>query len=607
MLQPRAPPVLGPKRAIGSGATSTVYCAEVLDRGGFSRLNLRQPVAIKEMIGVDRKTIAAIELEVAMHKAIVHPNIVSYLGFFVAEDSGTDRNRVNILLEYCDGGSLFHAYEHGPLSEATVKSYLYQALKGLQYLHARGVVHRDVKGLNLLLTRGRVCKLGDFGCAVDLATRKDGQFHSMKGTPFWMAPETFEVSETGLGGTSAADIWSIGATAWELATADRPFRNVSNDMQLILFLCEAQSDDALFPTDLEERVGAATYGFIRRCMRRAPAERPTADALLRDPYFAECVATEERLRHSSAMSGFTTADQAKDADPADDFQTPDGPFVPLAVVGSFAPLAVPGLEQAMAGRDPATRQWLQNAIGAASPVPTASPESSTSSTDESQKLRPAMEWWAAQGFGVETTASAFFDALKCPNLLSQLLPVVVWGSDEQVNSGSSDGSNAVPSHVRVTDFIRFVQFFGPFENLASDAAELGGEGSDYGGYSGYGNYGYQSDTPHMILTWHSREWFKPTWSQARAEEFLKGCPPGCFVIRFSSRWKESPGSYTLSVKGERGVSHYRVVRPQSNCWSFVLAPHGTETFYYDAIEELVVHLQQFGVKSVKSDRIHKLI
>jgi serine/threonine protein kinase len=640
MLQPRAPPTLSQKVAVGSGATATVYKAFVVDGGGFSRLRPGQYVAVKSMYGLDKRRIKLIEREVAMHKSMVHPNIVNYFGFYVPDDDdgvqlSGDQSQVCILMEFCDGGSLHHlatSSSAGRIPESALRSYLYQALKGLRYLHERGIVHRDIKGLNLLLTREGQCKLGDFGAAVDLGTKSDGQFHSLQGTPFWMAPEMFEVSEHGAGGTAAADVWSIGATAWELSTGDRPFRTrFSNDFQLILYLSEMKDGecDSVVPDDLEEAVGPETLAFIRRCMRIRPQDRPTVADLMADAFFAEAAKTDAEWTASATVRAQPAAFSAHSSG---DTATPLS--APCDQPGHSAPAAAPATLQlepdTVPDNDSGLRQWLEQAVGplirspnggfsvatppsaatllAAEPTAAAgasahatTSSSSRTSLDEPRKLQPALTWWNERGFRAQCSASAFFDALGLTNLQTQLFPIVAWGRETAVRAGTAEC-------IRLTDFIRFVQFFGPFDALLSDAKELGGAADAYGGYGGYRDYAYDDDTPHLLLTWHSHPWFQPDWTQARAEEHLKNAATGDFVVRFSSRWKDSPGSYTLSVKGERGVSHYRVVRPvAAQSWAFILAPHEREVYYFDSLEELVAFCREFGVKSTKSDRVYRLL
>lgn len=95
-----------------------------------------------------------------------------------------------------------------------------QVLHGLLYLHEQGVIHRDIKGANILTTKEGLVKLADFG----VATRKDTGLHesSVVGTPYWMAPEVIELS----GATTASDIWSLGCTVIELLDGKPPYHNL---------------------------------------------------------------------------------------------------------------------------------------------------------------------------------------------------------------------------------------------------------------------------------------------------------------------------------------------------------------------------------------------
>ena len=98
-------------------------------------------------------------------------------------------------------------------------------LDGLAYLHAQGVVHRDVKGANVLTTKDGVVKLADFGVAVraldDAGPRRSSldADHEVQGTPYWMAPEVIEMG----GATAASDVWSVACTVLELVTGAPPY------------------------------------------------------------------------------------------------------------------------------------------------------------------------------------------------------------------------------------------------------------------------------------------------------------------------------------------------------------------------------------------------
>lgn len=121
---------------------------------------------------------------------------------------------------YCENGSLHSiAKNFGRFPENLVGLYMSQVLHGLLYLHEQGVIHRDIKGANILTTKEGLVKLADFG----VASRTTGLSESsVVGTPYWMAPEVIELS----GATTASDIWSLGCTVIELLEGKPPYHNM---------------------------------------------------------------------------------------------------------------------------------------------------------------------------------------------------------------------------------------------------------------------------------------------------------------------------------------------------------------------------------------------
>uniref|UniRef100_A0A8C4XVK6 Protein kinase domain-containing protein n=1 Tax=Falco tinnunculus TaxID=100819 RepID=A0A8C4XVK6_FALTI len=130
--------------------------------------------------------------EVNLLETLKHVNIVTYLGTCLED------NILSIFMEFVPGGSI-SSISFGPLPEIVLCKYTKQILQGVAYLHDNCVVHRDIKGNNVMLMPNGVVKLTDFGCARRLA---------------WMAPEL--INESGYGRKS--DIWSVGCTAFEMAT-----------------------------------------------------------------------------------------------------------------------------------------------------------------------------------------------------------------------------------------------------------------------------------------------------------------------------------------------------------------------------------------------------
>ena len=181
--------------------------------------------------------IRALEAEVDVLKQLKHENIVQYLGTERTEDA------IHIFLEFVPGGSIASLLaKFGPFPESVIRVYTRQILRGLEYLHQKGIMHRDIKGANILIDKRGTVKLADFGASKkieDLATVGSG-CKSIRGTPYWMAPEV--IKQTGHG--RPADIWSVGCTVIEMATgtqctmarkAGRPFRQFLNQGSVSVF------------------------------------------------------------------------------------------------------------------------------------------------------------------------------------------------------------------------------------------------------------------------------------------------------------------------------------------------------------------------------------
>jgi len=98
-----------------------------------------------------------------------------------------------------------------------------QVLQGLQYLHDQGVIHRDIKGANILTTKDGTVKLADFGVSTSTLAGNQDKEAQVVGTPYWMAPEIIQLS----GASSASDIWSVGCTVIELLQAKPPYHNLA--------------------------------------------------------------------------------------------------------------------------------------------------------------------------------------------------------------------------------------------------------------------------------------------------------------------------------------------------------------------------------------------
>lgn len=237
----------------------------------FRGLNLatNQIIAIKQ-INLDRDyDLRVLMGEIDLLKILKHDNIVKYHGFVKTQQT------LNVFLEFCAGGSLRQVYKklgHG-LLESDIVSFVKPILRGLMYLHEQGVVHRDVKAANVLLTDSGEVKLADFGVATKVATLHN----TVVGTPNWMAPETV------LGGDgicTASDIWSLGATIIELFTTNPPYHDL-NPMAAL----HAIGTDEHPP--LPSGLSPLAKDFLLECFQKQPNLRITANLLLKHRWLSD--------------------------------------------------------------------------------------------------------------------------------------------------------------------------------------------------------------------------------------------------------------------------------------------------------------------------------
>lgn len=156
----------------------------------------------------------------------------------------------------------------GPLSEACILHIVRQVLLALSYLHANGIIHRDIKAANILLNERAEVKLGDFGVASQVMNTF--RRTSFVGSPYWMAPEVIKRSQY----DSKADIWSLGITIYELVRGEPPLAHVEPARAIcVIPTCP--------PPRLDSSYGEALRELVAACLHDDPNKRPSADELLR--------------------------------------------------------------------------------------------------------------------------------------------------------------------------------------------------------------------------------------------------------------------------------------------------------------------------------------
>ncbi|KAF2864004.1 hypothetical protein K470DRAFT_273982 [Piedraia hortae CBS 480.64] len=244
---------------LGKGASGAVYRALNWSTG--------ETVAIKQisLANLQKNELQVIMQEIDLLRNLEHPNIVKYQNFCKGTDS------LYIILEYCENGSLHSICKNfGKFPENLVSLYTAQVLQGLLFLHEQGVIHRDIKGANILTTKEGLVKLADFGVATKQANLSDG---SVVGTPYWMAPEVIELS----GASTASDIWSLGCTVIELLDGKPPYHKLAPMPALFRIV----NDDH---PPLPEGCSPLVRDFLMQCFQKDPNLRVSAKKLLRHPW-----------------------------------------------------------------------------------------------------------------------------------------------------------------------------------------------------------------------------------------------------------------------------------------------------------------------------------
>ena len=219
--------------------------------------------------------LADIEREVHLMRTLAHPNIVRYIGC----ERDQTHSTLSIFQEWVPGGSVSSLLrKFGAFPLPVIRKYLHQICTGLAYLHDNGIIHRDIKGSNILVTDEGVCKLADFGNSRRMGSDMEESL-SMRGTPYFMAPEAFE-GQCGM----KSDIWSFGGVAVQMCSGIPPFKKsgVRNLNELISLLKESDG-----PPSLPENTDTVLHDLVRVCFERNPSQRPSAKDLFLHPFFSD--------------------------------------------------------------------------------------------------------------------------------------------------------------------------------------------------------------------------------------------------------------------------------------------------------------------------------
>ncbi|XP_050359920.1 serine/threonine-protein kinase mig-15 isoform X7 [Nymphalis io] len=269
---------------VGNGTYGQVY------KGRHTKTG--QLAAIKVMdVTQDEEEEIKLEINV-LKKYSNHRNIATYYGAFIKKSPPGKDDQLWLVMEYCGAGSvtdLVKSTKGQSLKEEWISYICREILRGLSYLHSNKVIHRDIKGQNVLLTDNAEVKLVDFGVSAQL-DRTIGRRNTFIGTPYWMAPEVIACDENPEATyDNRSDLWSLGITALEMAESQPP-------------LCDLHPMRALFliprnpPPRLKSKKWAKKFhSFIETVLVKDYHQRPYTEQLLKHSFIRD-QPTERQVR-----------------------------------------------------------------------------------------------------------------------------------------------------------------------------------------------------------------------------------------------------------------------------------------------------------------------
>ncbi|KAI6827539.1 MAP kinase-like protein [Hortaea werneckii] len=285
---------------IGQGSFGTVFLAlhaVTAELMAVKQVEMPSNHGTAAMDAKKNQMVEALKQEISLLRDLKHPNIVQYLG------SNSDEEHLNIFLEYVAGGSVATMLvNYGSLPEGLIANFVRQILQGLNYLHSKDIIHRDIKGANILVDNKGTVKISDFGISkrVEATTmmhsgpvvgKRAGPRVSLQGSVFWMAPEV--VRQTAY--TKKADIWSLGCLIVEMFTGSHPHPNCTQ-LQAIFKIGGAGrkkknadgvvegDDNSSARPDLPDQASEDAKEFLKWTFEIEHEKRPSAEDLMKSKF-----------------------------------------------------------------------------------------------------------------------------------------------------------------------------------------------------------------------------------------------------------------------------------------------------------------------------------
>ncbi|GAV29659.1 hypothetical protein PMKS-003160 [Pichia membranifaciens] len=245
---------------IGQGASGGVYTA-------YDNVT-NQCVAIKQMELEKQPKKELIINEILVMKGSKHGNIVNFIESYLL------KKNLWVVMEYMEGGSLTDIVTHSIMTEGQMGAVCRETLKGLRFLHSKGIIHRDIKSDNILLSLTGDIKLTDFGFCAQIKDHASKR-NTMVGTPYWMAPEIVKKKAYG----PKVDLWSLGIMTIEMIEGEPPYLNETPLRALFLITTNGKpqlKDRDSLSTELQE--------FLDACLEVNPDKRANSVQLLNSKF-----------------------------------------------------------------------------------------------------------------------------------------------------------------------------------------------------------------------------------------------------------------------------------------------------------------------------------
>ncbi|XP_058151270.1 TRAF2 and NCK-interacting protein kinase isoform X7 [Dasypus novemcinctus] len=261
---------------VGNGTYGQVY------KGRHVKTGQLAAIKVMDVTGDEEEEI---KQEINMLKKYSHHrNIATYYGAFIKKNPPGMDDQLWLVMEFCGAGSVTDLIKNtkgNTLKEEWIAYICREILRGLSHLHQHKVIHRDIKGQNVLLTENAEVKLVDFGVSAQL-DRTVGRRNTFIGTPYWMAPEVIACDENPDATYDfKSDLWSLGITAIEMAEGAPP-------------LCDMHPMRALFliPRNPAPRLKSKKWSkkfqsFIESCLVKNHSQRPATEQLMKHPFIRD--------------------------------------------------------------------------------------------------------------------------------------------------------------------------------------------------------------------------------------------------------------------------------------------------------------------------------